>query len=139
MPVKIQYNTIQYSNRRGDLWACLKQLRESQPHENGTVPLDVGHSSLGPLHIWAFDPIIPHFPSSVYAYDMYMYMEPGMDELKTGRLKTAIIFEAAPRHRAATDRGTLGIRARPRVSGHPYHPGGGCLAGLCERASVVVS
>ena len=33
-------------------------------------------------------------------------------------------FETPPWHRAGTDRGTLGIRARLRVAGHPYHPGG---------------
>ena len=34
------------------------------------------------------------------------------------------ILEPAPRHRAAADRGTLGIRDRIWVAGHPYHPGG---------------
>ena len=34
------------------------------------------------------------------------------------------VFEHARRDRAAADRGTLGICARLRVAGHPYHPGG---------------
>ena len=33
-------------------------------------------------------------------------------------------FETPPWHRAGTDRGTLVVRARLRVAGHPYHPEG---------------
>ena len=39
------------------------------------------------------------------------------------KLLIFINFEAAPRHRAATDRGTLGICARLRVAEHLYHLG----------------